>query len=378
MKTKGITATVIFESAAVNRDEKLGGNITSIKKLSRFNGTYSFMSRAFVRHHMFVTLKKLFNWKDSPVEVVETSSKQKVLQFDFPVANIISHPEMDFFGFMRTFSKTDSEEGRSVTRKAPVGITKAISLEPWQADMAFYANHDLVQRVNSQGKSATPNPFQKEEHYSYYRLSFTLDLCRLGYQDVYIAAGDTLNSFKDWLKGYQEASPEELRELNSADCFPGDMKWHSIYDNDGQLQGFVGIIDNKNASKVTFVLSRKAYCERLRQFLTVVKNGFVIHSSTEDYGMVPLFIVLGTLRVPVPIFNGEVRLKNGRIEAEPLNRALHNDYLLEAWYDGDLPFDGILSVGEEGHVFKKWESVDRVLGVINEREKSEVAPEAEG
>ncbi|AKX94535.1 CRISPR-associated negative autoregulator [Moorella thermoacetica] len=353
MEVKGITATVIFESSAVNRDEKLGGNITSIKKLSRYDGTYSFMSRAFIRHHMFATFMRLYGWEEAPV-----TRDDAVIQFRFPDANIVAYPETDIFGFMNT-------SPFSVTRKAPLGITKAISLEPWQADMAFYANHDLVRRANAQGDNANPNPFQKEEHYSYYRLSFTLDLCRLGYQDIYVAGGDGLTAFKNWLKKYPEAPAGELVELRSLRSFPENMKWHYIPDADNKPRGFVGITDNGNNSRIIFVVSKGEFRERLRQFLTVVKNGLVIHSSTEDYGMVPVFIVLGTLKVPVPVFNSDVRLKNGKVDAGPLNRALNNDYLLEAWYESSLPFDGKLACGEGTRSFKPWAGVDRVLEAIN-------------
>lgn len=403
MKTKGITATVIFESAAVNRDEKLAGNITSIKKLSRFDGTYSFLSRAFIRHHMFVTFKYLFDWKDAPTVIAK-----EVIQHDFPKANIVEYPEIDFFGFMRTEDKqnkkktqqeetenggtkdqNDSNKNSSIIRKAPLGITKAISIETWQGDMAFYANHDMVRRATLDGYSADPNPFQKEEHYSFYRLSFTLDLCRLGYQDICIVGEDNLKAFINWWEKYsdilssedKEGLMESLDDLGRSGCFPQEMIWRKISKSDksDKVHGFVGFLkDNKAAknnkmARVAFVLSKSKRHERIRQFLTVLKNGLIVHSSTEDYGMVPLFIILGNLKVPAPIFNSEVRLKDGKIGAEPLNRALKNDYLLEAWYDGDLPVDGTLT----GDALKKWDSVDAVLKAINEREKSEIAPEAE-
>ncbi len=334
MKVKGLSATVIFEASAVNRDEKLAGNIASIKKLSRYNGTFSFMSRAFLRHHLFETLQLLHGWQGAPVAV-----NQSVLQFTFPEANIISYPEMDVFGFMNT---SILNSGVSVIRKAPLGMTKAISLEPWQADMAFYANHDLVRRATESGIEATPDPFQKEEHLSYYRMSFTLDLCRLGYQDIYF--NKLPDKLKEWINGLPEAPQEDLGAIEP--FYSGevaDASWYRFV-KDEKTQGTVGMVEEGNRGRVTFIVSPEQRRARIEELLQAITNGLIIHSSTENYGAVPVFFVIGELKVPVPVFNSYVSLKDGAIEAKVLNKALNNGYVEKAWvYEGALSMDGELS-----------------------------------
>ena len=105
---KGLTFTIIFEGSALNRDEKLGGNIPSIKKLTRYaNGrrgkTFSFISRESMRHHLFVTLNKNYpvQWQPAP-----TTAINDVVQFDLTRANILTHAELDAFGYMFTQSKS--------------------------------------------------------------------------------------------------------------------------------------------------------------------------------------------------------------------------------------------------------------------------------
>lgn len=357
MSVRGITATSVFESSAVNRDDKLGGNITSIKKLSRWDGIYSFLSRGFIRHHMFSTLFQLFGWKEAPL-----TTARGVIQFDFPEGNIVDYPEMDVFGFMNTTA--------GVVRKAPLGITKAISLEPWQADMAFYCNHDMVRRLIERGEPAEPNPFQKEEHHSLYRVTFTLDLSRLGYQEIYVKKMP--EELEKWIKSRNlELAVEE--DVNSCyqptGCNFEGFKWYRIDDPDGKggtVLGVVGIREDRSGGRIVFSTTREERLKRLKQLLTVMKDGLVLHSSTEDYGVVPVFFLLGILKVPVPVFNSAVVLEQGKIAAEPLNAALNNTYVLKAWYDGILPISGTLKTesqnGEKG--FEKWSSVEKVIECI--------------
>ncbi|MCS7180103.1 MAG: type I-B CRISPR-associated protein Cas7/Cst2/DevR, partial [bacterium] len=90
---KNITITVIFEGSALNRDEKIGGNILSIKKLKKGNKTISFIGKPAIRHYLFETLKKNYNWKEAKV-----TSQGEVIQFDIIQDDILTSQELDAFG----------------------------------------------------------------------------------------------------------------------------------------------------------------------------------------------------------------------------------------------------------------------------------------
>ncbi|MCX8076190.1 MAG: type I-B CRISPR-associated protein Cas7/Cst2/DevR, partial [Aquificaceae bacterium] len=168
---KNITVTIIFEGSALNRDEKIGGNIQSIKKLTFADRQLSFISKVAVRHYLHNTLKKAYPkaWRDSSV-MLSGSGSSTVIQFDLTKEDIILSAELDAFGYMYTIGGN-----MALTRKAPVGITKAVSLFPYQEDMAFYANHSLVKRAISQGLNASPNIAQKQENINLFKVSFTID-----------------------------------------------------------------------------------------------------------------------------------------------------------------------------------------------------------
>jgi len=192
---KNVTVTVIFDGSALNRDEKIGGNILSIKKLNVNGELRSFIGKPALRHYLFQTLHRAYNWDPTKV-----TGQGQVVQFDLTQNDISSSPELDLFGYMFTLGR------EAITRKSPLGITKAVALSPYEPDLAFYANHDLVARGRREGLNVNPSPVNKEEHNSFYKVSFTLDAEMVG-KDIWIVEG---REYKDDKLSLLIAKPQSI------------------------------------------------------------------------------------------------------------------------------------------------------------------------
>jgi len=304
---KNITVTVIFEGSALNRDEKIGGNIQSIKKLNVDGELKSFLSRPAIRHYLFNTLVKAYpeDWKPAKV-----TGQGEVAQFDITQDDILTSAELDAFGYMFTIGGE-----MSITRKAPVGITKAISLGNYNQDMVFYANHDLVNRAKHQGLDITPNPYQSEEHRSLYKVSFTIDTEIFG-KDVWVVNEKpkfennelkiTLPKGKD--KDQTEPKTKTIKNVQES--------------NDGYIVnntpnsksiGKIKVEPVNSLYKVIFELDDKIKGKRIKQILEAIHDGFFAHSSGEDNTIVPLFMIAGEVVVPSPVFHSYIDVVNGKI-----------------------------------------------------------------
>ena len=167
MENKGLTLSIIFEAESANYGEGFG-NISSLKKVSRGDGySYSYISRQALRYNIIEQLK----WNNTPV-----SDADKVVQFE-KEASIKDYPEIDFFGYMKTGK--NSPNGSSNTRVATVRLSNAIALENYNSDLDFLTNMALAKRDNLDNAIA-----QSEIHKSYYSYTITIDLDRVGIDNI--------------------------------------------------------------------------------------------------------------------------------------------------------------------------------------------------
>ncbi|ABP65961.1 CRISPR-associated regulatory protein, DevR family [Caldicellulosiruptor saccharolyticus DSM 8903] len=293
-----VTVTAIFEAWALNRDEKIGGNILSIKKLKRDLETVSYIGKPGIRHYLFETLKKGFGWKETFVTVTKQQDETKVIQFDVTKDDILSSPELDAFGYMYTIKGQ-----ASITRKAPLGITKAIGLNLYYGDMSFYANHDLVNRGIKQGiDDMSPNPYSKEEHISFYRLSFTIDADVLG-KDEWIVENEPkvedgiikiiLSEDKTKQVSYIEQLDERVYRVEK-----GIIRYDKIE-----------LVGKRPKYKIVFEINKEEKLTRIKQILEAIKDGLYAQSSGEANTLVPLFLIAGYVKVPSPVFHPYIEIE---------------------------------------------------------------------
>ncbi len=312
---KSVTVTVIFDGSALNRDEKIGGNILSIKKLNVNGELRSFIGKPAIRHYLFETLHHNQNWNPAPV-ILRGQRENQTVQFDLTRSDILSHAELDIFGYMFTI-----EGERALTRKSPIGITKAISLSSYSADMAFYANHDLVSRGRQQGLDINPNPYNKEEHSSFYKISFTIDCKMLGRDEWIVDSAPTLNENRlvIQLSANDTKEVSDISEPNnsSATVRNGKIEWTEI--------------NGTSRFRVRISVNDEIKGTRLKNVIDSIKSGLYAQSSNESNTIVPLFLIAGAVKVPSPVFHSfiDVRKENGQWKVIGVGDALNN-----SWIDG--------------------------------------------
>ena len=365
---KNITLTIIFEGSALNRDEKIGGNILSIKKLQIGGRTVSYIGKTAIRHYLFSTLHKAYNWNPAKV-LVSGEGDKKVVQFDITKDDILTSPELDAFGYMYTIGNQ-----MSIIRKAPVGITKAVALTEWNGDVAFCCNHDLVNRAIKQGENASPNPFSKEEHLSLYKVSFTIDAERLG-KDEWIFPKKVEKNRKVYIRELVEYDNKiEIKEKSSEGREEKIIFEHTFSKNISDLksEGKLVIIDDEKKIKFEFILPPEEKKKRIEELLTAIKDGFYAQSSGEANTIVPLFIISAPVKVPCPIFHPYINLeemeKDKLYKVRGISNGLNNSWLcgkVFIWADG-VKVNYEEKEIDENKITKDWNKFLENCGIKNE------------
>jgi CRISPR-associated protein Cst2 len=171
MENKGLTLSIIFEAESANYGEGFG-NISSLKKMSRGDGySYSYISRQALGYNIREQLIERLKWNETKVAM-----DGKVVQYD-KKSSIKDCPEIDLFGYMKTGDNSINK--KSNIRAATVRLSNAIALENYNSDLDFLTNMALAKRDNLDNAIA-----QSEIHKSYYAYTITIDLDRVGIDEI--------------------------------------------------------------------------------------------------------------------------------------------------------------------------------------------------
>jgi len=318
-----ITLTVVFEAMSLNRDEGMG-NIQTLHLLTRGNGeVFSYMSRQALT---YAVRKFLIESEDSDNKwfealVVKAGSGNKKTDQYLPALEFF--PEIDLFGYMSTFKG----EG-ALTRPAPVTFTHAISMEPYNGDLAFYANPEMARRANDD-----PNPYTRQEHISLYKYSVLIDLSRIGIEEN----GEENNGY---VKLEFKMSPSDWDRLIN--------KYSSQKENTKQKKIEIEFTkekilviekvkerENKKEKEITcsIIVKKEVEKEEKIKRIEMLLNG-ILHLSHQISGsrepLYPLFIAAAHLKYGSPIFHNYVELKYNKEKKAVINGELFENGLEHA------------------------------------------------
>lgn len=385
MSKGAITLTIVFEGMNLNRDEGVGGNIQTLKKLHRDDIRFIYVSDKAIRYSIREVLIYKFNWtREIPLVTDE------VIQYDLANANIITQPELDLFGYMYT---TDIF---TLTRCGPVGVTPAIALEPYRDDISFNANQGLVNRARLQGKLANPDIRYQEDNLSLFKYSITLDLDEVG-KDIWfipLKKEDKKVSFeinkKKFNSGLKIQKGEKITlsftlknstvELNLP---PAEEDTQATHDNKLMVKTNKGRITifkrNDSYVQILFEVDQNEIAKRIEEFIKALAW---LHRkvSGNPSDLKPLLVVGGWIKVKGPICHNLIHLSNHQIEINGLKKAINyvkkvsiEDNFIIASFESDHPY--FQSCKNDSNINENWEKAPPVdLEKFAEKIKDKLSP----
>ena len=195
---------VAFKGQSLNYDQSIG-NLQQLKKIHMHGNVYTMVSRYALRYSLLETGQRLFGWRLADREAlrIARSDKGTIQPNPEKLCEILEYVDLDLFGFLVTGkakedrekvregeskggSNEESEREVTIARPAPVKISHAISMEPYKFDSHFNVNLGLARRAGLLG--VIQNPFQLEEHVSYYKYSVVVSLGDVGVHESFLGS----------------------------------------------------------------------------------------------------------------------------------------------------------------------------------------------
>ena len=176
---------IVFYGSSLNYDQGTG-NYQELKKITKWDGRqYTLVSRYALRYSILETAKAMNLWNIADAEKLQLAGEgdKKVIQPSTEIllsGEILNYPEFDLFGYLITSTTPQN------FRTAPVKISHAVSMTPFNYDALFNANIGLANRMRKRYGEMSPNPFTAEEHVTFYQYTVVVDLDNIGKIEVYL------------------------------------------------------------------------------------------------------------------------------------------------------------------------------------------------
>ena len=260
---------IVFYGSSLNYDQGTG-NYQDLKKITKWDGRqYTLVSRYALRYSLLETAKNMGLWNIADAGKLQLAGEgdKKVIQPATELllsGKILEYPEFDLFGYLITSTNPQN------FRTAPVKISHAVSMTPFNYDALFNANIGLANRVRKIYGEMRPNPFTAEEHVTFYQYTVVVDVDNVGNIEVYINEGKDIKLRDDkdkWKVEKVDESDGKIKIILKKGKEPKPIEQHDKVDGKLSKLEKLAVINyslKKNESE------KDPIEERIRQLISTI------------------------------------------------------------------------------------------------------------